>query len=73
MHLKAVFPPLNLALMRISRLHFKQSKNSMLITRTESRYVLPCFVIFGDVIGDVWKENKALVNLREIRNSEDLI
>ena len=30
--LKAVFPPLNLGLMRISRSRFKQSKNSLLIS-----------------------------------------
>ena len=29
-HLKAVFPPLNLGLMRISRSHLKQSKTPML-------------------------------------------
>ena len=32
-HLKAVFPPLNLGLMRISRSRFKQSKNSLLISQ----------------------------------------
>ena len=36
-HLKAVFPPLNLGLMRIPRSPFKQSKNSLLISQ---RYVL---------------------------------
>ena len=32
-HLKAVFPPLNLGLIRISRSRFKQSKNSLLISQ----------------------------------------
>ena len=32
-HLKAVFPPLNLGLMRISRSRFKQSKNYLLISQ----------------------------------------
>ena len=36
-HLKAVFPPLNLGLIRISRSRFKQSKNSLL---TSQIYVL---------------------------------
>ena len=31
-HLKAVFQPLNLGLIRISRSRFKQSKNSLLIS-----------------------------------------
>ena len=33
LYLKAVFPPLNLGLMQISRSRFKQSKNSMLISQ----------------------------------------
>ena len=32
-HLEAVFPPLNVGLMRISRSRFKQSKNPMLKTK----------------------------------------
>ena len=33
LYLKAVFPPLNLCLMGISRSRFKQYKNSMLISQ----------------------------------------
>ena len=43
-HLKPVFPPLSLGLMRISRLRFKQSRNSMLISQS---YDKRCF-------GDFW-------------------
>ena len=40
-HLKAVFPPLNLGLMRVSRSRLKQSKNSLLISQI---YVLRWFL-----------------------------
>ena len=50
--------------MGTSHSRFKQSKNSMLITRI---YVLRCFVNFGVILGDVWDEIvflKGLVKLR---------
>ena len=42
-NLNAIFPPLDMALMEISRSRFKQSKNSMLIPWI---YVVGCFVNF---------------------------
>ena len=48
-HLKAVFPPLNLGLMRISRWRFrKQSKNCLLISQI---FVLRRFVNFWGFLG----------------------
>ena len=72
-HLKPVFPPLNLGLMRISRLRFKQSRNSMLISQSDDKR---CFVNFLVIFGDVWKEIvflKGLVKFGEIRNIKDLM
>ena len=72
-YLKAVFPPRNLGLMRISRSRFKQSKNCSLISRI---YVLRCFVNFWVIFGDIWEEIvflNGLVKFREIRNGEDLM
>ena len=43
----------NLGLMRISRLHFKQSKNCSFISRI---YVLRSFVNFWVIFGDIWEE-----------------
>ena len=50
--LKAVFPPRNLGLMRMSRWRFKQSKNCLHIPWI---YVLRCFVHFWLIFGDIWK------------------
>ena len=72
-HLKPVFPLLNLGLMRISRLRFKQSRNSMLVSQS---YDKRCFVNFLVIFGDVWKEIvflKGLVKFGEIRNIKDLM
>ena len=72
-HLKPVFPPLNLGLMRISRLRFKQSRNSMFISKSDDKR---CFVNFLVIFGDVWKEIvflKGLVKFGEIRNVKDLM
>ena len=68
-NLNANFPPLDMALMEISRSRFKQSKNSMLIP-----YVVGCFVNFRVIFGYIWEEIvflEGLVKLREIRNIED--
>ena len=59
--------------MRISRLRFKQSRNSMLISQS---YDKRCFVNFLVIFGDVWKEIvflKGLVKFGEIRNIKDLM
>ena len=72
-NLNAIFRPLDMALMEISRSRFKQSKNSMLIP---SIYVVGCFVNFWVIIGYIWEEIfflQGLVKLREIRNIEDLL
>ena len=64
-HLKAVFPPLNLGLMRISRSHFKQSKT--LCSKQKSMVLRS--------MGYFWEEIvflKGLVKFGEIRNIEDL-
>ena len=45
--MKAVFPPLNLGLMPISRSRFKQSKNSLPISQN---YL--CFVVICKFLGD---------------------
>ena len=70
--LKAVFPPLNFGLMRISRSRFKQSKNSLLISVTN--YL--CFAVICKFLGDFWEEIvflKGLLKCGEIRNIEDFI
>ena len=69
MHLNAVFPSLNLDLMRISRSHFKQSKNPLHLTNR-------CFAVICKFLGDILEEIvflKGLVKFGEIRNIEDLI
>ena len=73
--MNAIFPPLSAGLMKISRSHFKQSKNPLLILRS---YVGRVFCKF---LGDFWiclgSEKivvlKGFVKFREIRNIEDLI
>ena len=70
--MNAIFPPLNAGLMKISRSRIKQSKNSLLISRS---YVVGCFVNFGVIFGYVWEETvflKGFVKFREIRDIEDL-
>ena len=72
-HMNAIFSPLNVGLMKISRSRFKQSKNPLLISRS---YVVGCFVNFWVIFGYVWEEIvflKGFVKFREIRNIEDLI
>ena len=57
-------------LMQISRLRFKQSRISMLIS------VLGCFVNFLVIFRYIWREIvflKGLVKLMEIGNFEDLL
>ena len=59
-------------LMQISRLRFKQSRISMLISHI---YVLGCFVNFLVIFRYIWREIvflKGLVKLMEIGNFEDL-
>ena len=51
-NLKAVFWPVIMALTQISRLRFKQSRNSMLITHI---YVLGCFVNFLVIFRYIWR------------------
>ena len=52
-NLNGIFAPLNTGLVQISRLHFKQSKNSMLKTWI---YVIGCFVNFLAIFGYIWVE-----------------
>ena len=69
----AIFPPLSVGLMKISRSRFKQSKNPLPISRS---YVVGCFVNFGVIFGYVWEEIvflKGFVKFIAIRNIEDLI
>ena len=47
-HLYAVFPPLIMRFIEISRLRFKQSRNCMSITQF---YALRCFENFGVTLG----------------------
>jgi len=51
--LKAVFPSRNLALMRISRSRFKQSKNSSVHSSHESMFAEFCKILgdFGEYLG----------------------
>ena len=53
-HLKPVFPPLNLGLIRISHSPFKKSKNPLLISQN---YVWRCFVILGDFWGCLGRDS----------------
>ena len=52
-HLKVVFPPLNLGLMRISRSRFKQSKNSAFVHFTNLCFTAICKFLgdFGGFLG----------------------
>ena len=70
---KAVFWLGIMFLMQISRLRFKQSRISMLISHS---YVLGCFVNFLVIFRYIWREIvflKGLVKLMEIGNFEDLL
>ena len=70
---KAVFWLGIMFLMQISRLRFKQSRISMLISHI---YVLGCFVNFLVIFRYIWREIvflKGLVKLMEIGNFEDLL
>ena len=49
-YLNAIFPPLNMALMEISRSHFKQSKNASRI----NDYINLCYGVFCEFLGDFW-------------------
>ena len=72
-HVNAIFQPLSVGLIKISRSRFKQSKNPLLISQS---YVVECFVNFWMIFGYVWEENvflKGFVKFREIRNIEDLM
>ena len=68
-HLKAVFMPLKIGLMEISRSHFKQDKNPILKTQID---VLGCFVNFLVICRYIWEEIvflKRVLNFGEKRNS----
>ena len=70
--MNAIFSPLKVGLMKISRSRFKQSKNPLLISRSYVWGVVNFWVIFGYV----WEEIvflKGFVKFREIRNIEDLM
>ena len=70
---KAVFWLGIMFLMQISRLRYKQSRISMLISHI---YVLGCFVNFLVIFRYIWREIvflKGLVKLMEIGNLEDLL
>ena len=72
-NLKAVFMPIKIGFMEISRSRFKQSKISLLKTEIN---VVGCFVNFSVNFGYIWEEIvflEGLVKLREIRNIEDLV
>ena len=64
-HLKPVFPPLNL--IRVSRLRFKQQKLYAHFTKL-------CLAVFCTFFGDFWVLVKGLglVKFGEIRNIKDL-
>ena len=78
-HLKAVFPPLNLGLMRMSRSRFKQSKNPLFISQilgSNLCFAVIFFFFFWGGGGYFLEEIvflKQLVKFGEIRNIEDLI
>ena len=72
-NMKAVFWLGIMFLMQISRLRFKQSRISLLISHI---YVLGCFVNFLVIFRYIWREIvflKGLVKLMEIGNFEDLL
>ena len=72
--MNAIFSPLNMGLMKISRSRFKQSKNPLLISRS---YVVAS--LFCKFLGDFWvylggdSFLKGLEKFREIRKIEDLM
>ena len=71
--MNAIFLPLNVGLMKISRSRFKQSKNPLVISRN---YVVGCFVNFWVIFGYIWVKIvllKGLEKFREIRKIEDLM
>ena len=71
--MNAIFPPLSVGLMKISRSRFKQSKNPLLNSRS---YVVGCFENFWVMFKYVWEKKvflKGFVKFREIRNIEDLM
>ena len=68
-HLKAVFTPLKIGLMEISRLRFKQYENALLITQIN---VLGCFVNSLVIFRYIYEEIvflKRVVKFGEIRNN----
>ena len=68
-HLKAVFTPLKIGLIEISRLRFKQYKSPLLITQIN---VFGCFVNFLVIFRYIWEEIvslKRVVKFGEMRNS----
>ena len=72
-NLKAVFWLGIIFLMQISRLRFKQSRISLLISHI---YVLGCFANFLVIFRYIWREIvflKGLIKLMEIGNFEDLL
>ena len=72
-NLKAIFSPLQMGLMGISRSRFKQSKNTLLISRI---YVMGCFLNVLVMSWYVWEEIvflKGFVKFREIKSIEDLM
>ena len=71
--MNAIFPPLSVGLMKISRSRFKKSKNPLLISQSS---VVGCFVNFLVIFGYVWEEIvflKGFVKFREKINTEDLM
>ena len=68
-HMKAVFTPLKIGLMEISRSRFKQYKNPKLKTDIN---VLGCFVNFLMIFRYI-AFLKIVVKFREISNSYDLM
>ena len=71
--MNAIFPPLSVGLMQISRSRFKQSNNPLPISQS---YVLGCFVNFWVMFGYVWEEIvflKGFLKFREMRNIENLM
>ena len=52
-YMKAVFTPLKIGSTEISRSHFKQYKNPIIITQIN---VLGCFENFGVIFRYIWEE-----------------
>ena len=71
-HLNAIFPPLDMALMEISHSRFKQSKHPIITPMNL------CCGVFCEFLGDFWVYLggvfflEGLVKLREKRNIGDL-